>query len=777
MADSSELMTYIRDEINSPDQWQQAPEEPNIRSTSSRDWSNRKAKKEAKVFAQSIDPFDQAWSRVLKAEGGFTVDTGGATKYGVSQNAYPHLDIANITPEMARDIYRKDYYEASGADVIGRVNPALAEHVADMAYNAGTGTAIKLLYKSVGMTPQKGISEELVQRLSSDESMIRDYSQQRLGYYTGLAERNPDKYGKYLNGWTNRVRNLNKELGFGKGMNDLYKASKNLDTRNLDVLPILRPFAPQLQELSNEDKKRLMGAGQQTSSLYTPDPSVVRNIPNKPISGLGDVLSASFNQQYYLNTESGARKLQAQAGKEALEANLNSLGKQVSSELYGQISSAGSFEEGMKTLREYFPDVKVPYANSSQVRDFANTKAQEIERQYAELESGSFTNGVGEAANKLLHIVAGYLPGSIVGSLADPKQAVAAGASAIAAGATGGASVPAQAAIAAAVEAALQGGLIQPGVQEERGNLGLEHGFKQGLENTAMAAGASGLLQGAGAALAKWWNKGSNEAARAALESNSKLAEVAKTIPDSSDKAIVEMAVKEADSVANMYAKNPFGDSIEGKLKLEAELSKVAQDVAQDLKPRDTGTLPTYTGPMAQEDADFISGLGGKSALDEWENFKKGFISSPIKDDTGTARSFNTFEEAQAFLDSPEGSQFKDTSLIRQRLGRDQSFYLTEKDPSVIPAKPEISQDRPLTIADQVLQAEDEKFIKAHLQRADTDIDRMLDNTLIRLENHPDPIIKELLVNDDGVKEMLTDIKSEKLAQQELLGCMFGDAE
>lgn len=41
-------------------------------------------------------------------------DPGGETKYGISKRSYPHLDIANLTLDQARDIYRLDYWNASG---------------------------------------------------------------------------------------------------------------------------------------------------------------------------------------------------------------------------------------------------------------------------------------------------------------------------------------------------------------------------------------------------------------------------------------------------------------------------------------------------------------------------------------------------------------------------------------------------------------------------------------------------------------------------------------
>ena len=38
-------------------------------------------------------------------------DSGGITKYGISSRAYPNIDVANITKEDARHLYRNDYWD------------------------------------------------------------------------------------------------------------------------------------------------------------------------------------------------------------------------------------------------------------------------------------------------------------------------------------------------------------------------------------------------------------------------------------------------------------------------------------------------------------------------------------------------------------------------------------------------------------------------------------------------------------------------------------------
>jgi lysozyme family protein len=108
------------------------------------------------------DPFHSICDIVLGTEAGYTANphdpgnwTGGAvlsgdckgTKYGISAAAYPHLDIANLTIDAARDIYRRDYWDVVGCDSLP---PAVALVVFDGAVNSGVGTSARWLQAAVG---------------------------------------------------------------------------------------------------------------------------------------------------------------------------------------------------------------------------------------------------------------------------------------------------------------------------------------------------------------------------------------------------------------------------------------------------------------------------------------------------------------------------------------------------------------------------------------------------------------------------------------------------
>ncbi|MFP5472405.1 MAG: glycoside hydrolase family 108 protein [Gammaproteobacteria bacterium] len=111
-----------------------------------------------------MTPFDRAFELLIGHEGGFTDNradpgnwTGGkvgsgqlrGTKYGISAGAFPGLDIAALTLDDARAIYRRLYWDRVRAD---QLPPALALLVFDSAVNNGVGAAVKLLQQSIGTT-------------------------------------------------------------------------------------------------------------------------------------------------------------------------------------------------------------------------------------------------------------------------------------------------------------------------------------------------------------------------------------------------------------------------------------------------------------------------------------------------------------------------------------------------------------------------------------------------------------------------------------------------
>lgn len=102
---------------------------------------------------QPLDTWEASYPFVLNIEGGMSLDPNDpgnwyngqlvGTKYGISAAVWGgQYDIHNLTQAQALDIYRKHYWEASGAD---KLPWPMCLIVFDTAINHGVGVAQKLL--------------------------------------------------------------------------------------------------------------------------------------------------------------------------------------------------------------------------------------------------------------------------------------------------------------------------------------------------------------------------------------------------------------------------------------------------------------------------------------------------------------------------------------------------------------------------------------------------------------------------------------------------------
>lgn len=96
--------------------------------------------------------FDQAFDILIGHEGGYVndpSDPGGETKYGISKRAYPSVDIADLTEDQAKQIYKSDYWDKLFLDT---APPPLALICFDAAVNNGVSAATKFLQAGLNVT-------------------------------------------------------------------------------------------------------------------------------------------------------------------------------------------------------------------------------------------------------------------------------------------------------------------------------------------------------------------------------------------------------------------------------------------------------------------------------------------------------------------------------------------------------------------------------------------------------------------------------------------------
>lgn len=136
--------------------------------------------------------FDDMMAKVFGYEGGFSNDPddhGGATNMGITQETYrnwtgdPNANVRNITQEEAKEIYYKNYYQASGAEEVAKTNPQLAFAVFDAAVNHGVGRA-----------------QEWLQQCDGNVDTFMELRKQK---YLGIVANNSSQ-AKFAKAWQNR---------------------------------------------------------------------------------------------------------------------------------------------------------------------------------------------------------------------------------------------------------------------------------------------------------------------------------------------------------------------------------------------------------------------------------------------------------------------------------------------------------------------------------------------------------------------------------------------
>lgn len=155
--------------------------------------------------------FDLAMGFTSKWEGGMVndkYDRGGKTKYGISQKAHPDIDIENLTPKQAREIYKKEYFDNTGAS---KLPLPLAMQVFDYAVNSGQGRAVKDLQKVIGVKPDGIIGDKTLDALSksNQDEILTKYIAARGQNYQRIIQNDPTQE-RFKEGWYNRLSDLAK---------------------------------------------------------------------------------------------------------------------------------------------------------------------------------------------------------------------------------------------------------------------------------------------------------------------------------------------------------------------------------------------------------------------------------------------------------------------------------------------------------------------------------------------------------------------------------------
>ncbi len=151
--------------------------------------------------------FNRCISLILGEEGGIEnhrKDPGGLTNYGISQRSYPRLDIAALTLDDAKAIYRRDYWNPIRGDDLPSGLDLL---MLDSAINQGVVTAINLLQQALHITDDGLLGPQtLAAANSAMPNLLDDFAAERALRYE--FNRNEETFGR---GWYRRLLRINRQ--------------------------------------------------------------------------------------------------------------------------------------------------------------------------------------------------------------------------------------------------------------------------------------------------------------------------------------------------------------------------------------------------------------------------------------------------------------------------------------------------------------------------------------------------------------------------------------
>lgn len=148
--------------------------------------------------------FTQAFDRLINHEGGYVnnpLDPGGETNWGISKRSYPLINIATLTREGAKAIYKRDFWDRIHGDTLA---PGVAFQVFDFAVNSGIETSVRYLQRALGVADDGfwGPVSQSAANSSSPSTLIMSLNAERLDYMTRLSA-----WPAFGKGWARRIAN------------------------------------------------------------------------------------------------------------------------------------------------------------------------------------------------------------------------------------------------------------------------------------------------------------------------------------------------------------------------------------------------------------------------------------------------------------------------------------------------------------------------------------------------------------------------------------------
>ena len=157
--------------------------------------------------------FDSIMEDLAEFEGGYVNhpnDKGGETNFGISKRQYPDIDIKNLTPEKAKEIYYNDYYKKIKGD---QLPPKVGQLVFDYSVHSGVPRAVKDLQKILGVEADGILGPQTLEAVRDEDpdEIAKKYLEARKKRLQNIIKRSP-KQKVFEKGWMNRISSLEEKL-------------------------------------------------------------------------------------------------------------------------------------------------------------------------------------------------------------------------------------------------------------------------------------------------------------------------------------------------------------------------------------------------------------------------------------------------------------------------------------------------------------------------------------------------------------------------------------
>lgn len=167
-----------------------------------------------------MSDFNLILPQTLSFEGGTTVDHAGLTHRGITQSTYDAYakqnglktkPVTELNYGETKDFYYNEFYKKPNFDKLPQKVSAVAF---DYGVNSGPSQASKSLQRIVGVKDDGIVGPKTIAAINKyiskngESDLVSKVLDERTNHLSQLVASDPQKYGKYLDGWANRLKKL-----------------------------------------------------------------------------------------------------------------------------------------------------------------------------------------------------------------------------------------------------------------------------------------------------------------------------------------------------------------------------------------------------------------------------------------------------------------------------------------------------------------------------------------------------------------------------------------